>query len=173
MVRQDETVSPVGITVRDAVAGDEAALLDIVEPVVRAGQTYAIEPDLPRSGIRRWWIGAEHRVRVAEAGGRLVGTYYLMANQRGPGGHVANCGYMTAADQQGRGVARSMCLDSLDLARALGFRAMQFNLVVTTNTRAVQLWRSLGFDTVGRIPEAFQHPTAGLVDALVMHRSLL
>jgi ribosomal protein S18 acetylase RimI-like enzyme len=91
---------------------------------------------------------------------------------KGGGVHVANCGYMTAQHATGRGVARAMCVHSLDIARQRGFRAMQFNFVVSTNERAVRLWTSLGFETVGRLPAAFLHPLLGYVDALVMYRAL-
>jgi ribosomal protein S18 acetylase RimI-like enzyme len=96
----------------------------------------------------------------------------MRANQQGGGSHVANCGYMTALEASGRGVARAMCAHSLEHARARGFRAMQFNFVVASNARAVALWQSLGFEIVGRLPEAFAHPQLGLVDALVMYRKL-
>jgi RimJ/RimL family protein N-acetyltransferase len=109
---------------------------------------------------------------VAEDGGHIVGTYYLRANNRGGGAHVANCGYMTAQAATGRGVARAMCEDSLRYARERGFSAMQFNFVIASNQRAVRLWQACGFAISGRLPEAFQHPRLGLVDALVMVRRL-
>ena len=102
----------------------------------------------------------------------VLGTYFLKANQQGGGAHVANCGYVTAAAAQGRGIARAMCLHSLERAKERGFRAIQFNFVVSTNERAVKLWTSLGFEIVGRLPRAFQHPERGFVDALVMYRHL-
>ena len=102
----------------------------------------------------------------------MLGTYYLRPNQAGGGSHVCNCGYMTAPNATGRGVARQMCEHSLQYARLFGYRAMQFNFVVSTNERAVSLWRSLGFEIAGRLPLAFRHPVQGYVDALVMFRSL-
>jgi ribosomal protein S18 acetylase RimI-like enzyme len=102
-----------------------------------------------------------------------VGTYFLQANQQGGGSHVANCGYITVPWATGRGVARSMCAHSLERARERGFTAMQFNFVVSTNERALALWQHFGFEIVGRLPGAFQHPIKGFVDALVMYRSLL
>jgi len=167
-----DAAAGLGIVVRPARPRDADLVLDIVEPAVRAGDTYAVDPALSRAGIGEWWFGADHEVRVAEIDGRIVGTYYLMANQRGPGSHVANCGYITAADSRGRGVARAMCADSLRIARQRGFLAMQFNLVVASNETAVRLWHTLGFDTVGRIPQGFRLPSGELVDALVMHRRL-
>ncbi len=105
-------------------------------------------------------------------GGEIVGTYYLRANNKGGGAHVANCGYMVAAAATGRGVARAMCVDSLERARARGFTAMQFNFVIASNERAVRLWQACGFAIVGRLPGAFRHPRLGAVDAYVMHRTL-
>src|SRR5262245_23541291 len=119
-----------------------------------------------------YWMGSDRETFVAEEEGRLVGTYYLRPNQLGGGAHVANCGYITASDAFGRGVGRRMCEHSLQHARDRGFRAMQFNFVVSTNTRAIGLWQHLGFDTVGRLPLAFSHPSHGYVDALVMFRTL-
>jgi Acetyltransferases len=159
--------------VRPATDADREALLAIVAPVLRAGETYAIATDLDDEGVLSYWLEPRHEVFVAEDGGAVLGTYYLMPNQGGNGGHVANCGYMTAAAAQGRGVARAMCLHSLERAKERGFRAMQFNHVVSTNTRAVALWQSLGFQIVGTLPGAFRHPVHGYVDSYVMFRSLL
>jgi GNAT superfamily N-acetyltransferase len=116
-----------------------------------------------------YWMGSDRLSFVAEADGRIVGTYYLRANQAGGGDHVANCGYMTDPAATGHGVARRMAEHSLDLARSRGFRAMQFNFVVSTNERAVRLWQSR---IVGRLPLAFRHPLLGYVDAFVMFRAL-
>ncbi|MGH7193487.1 MAG: GNAT family N-acetyltransferase, partial [Candidatus Saccharimonadales bacterium] len=113
-----------------------------------------------------------HTVFVAEDEGRIVGTYYLRANNRGGGDHVANCGYMTAQNLFGRGVARAMCAHSLDEARACGFTAMQFNFVIASNARAVKLWQACGFNIVGTLPAAYRHPKLGAVDAHVMLRNL-
>jgi ribosomal protein S18 acetylase RimI-like enzyme len=111
-------------------------------------------------------------VFVAESNGEVLGTYYMRANQSGGGSHVANCGYMTAPWSSGRGIARAMCVHSLEHARARGYRAMQFNFVVSTNERAVRLWEDLGFQIAGRLPQAFRHPRHGYVDALIMYRTL-
>ncbi len=119
-----------------------------------------------------YWTGPDRETFVAEEEGRLLGTYYLRANQLGGGAHVANCGYVTARGATGRGVARRMCEHSLQSARERGFKAMQFNLVVGTNERAIRLWQSLGFQTLGRLPLAFLHPRFGYTDALVMFRTL-
>jgi GNAT superfamily N-acetyltransferase len=160
------------LIIRAATDDDRAAVLAIVKPVLAAGETYAIARDLDDAGVLAYWFGPTHEVFVAEADGSILGTYYLMPNQAGGGAHVANCGYMTAPAAQGKGVARAMCLHSLDRARQRGFRAMQFNHVVSTNTRAVSLWHTLGFATVGTLPGAFHHPVHGYVDSYVMYRSL-
>ncbi|WP_309089419.1 N-acetyltransferase [Phenylobacterium sp.] len=158
--------------IRTAEPKDHDAVWAILEPVIRAGETYTLDPGLSREAALAYWFSPGHRVFVAEEDGQVLGTYYMRANQAGGGSHVANCGYMTAGAAQGRGLARAMCEHSLQAAREAGFRAMQFNFVVSTNERAVRLWKSLGFEEVGRLPEAFRHPQLGYVDALVMFRRL-
>lgn len=145
----------------------------ILEPTIRAGETYTLPRDMTREDALDYWFAPRHEVFLAEHDTTIVGTYFLQSNQQGGGAHVANCGYVTAPWATGRGVARAMCAHSLDRARERGFRAMQFNFVVSTNQRAIALWQSFGFEIVGRLPGAFQHPTAGFVDALVMYRSLV
>lgn len=158
--------------IRLAQAADHAAIWRILEPVIRAGETYALPRDMNEARALAYWTGPDRETFVAEDGGRIVGTYYLRANQPAGGAHVANCGYVTAGDHQGKGVARAVCEHSLARARERGFRAMQFNLVVSSNVRAVRLWESLGFETAGRLPLAFLHPRRGYIDALVMYRAL-
>lgn len=158
--------------IRPAGPDDAAAIWQIIEPVIRAGETYALPRDLSQAEALAYWLAADRDGFVAEEAGQLLGSYYLRANQSGGGSHVANCGYMTARAATGRGVARAMCLHSLEHARARGFRAMQFNFVVGTNERAVRLWQSLGFAIVGTLPGAFNHPRLGDVDAYVMYRRL-
>ena len=160
------------LVIRPAVAGDAPAIAGIILPVIRAGETYTLDPAMNEAEALGYWLAPDKTSFVAENEAGVVGTYYLRANQAGGGAHVANCGYMTRANAGGRGIASAMCAHSLDQARALGFRAMQFNFVVSTNTGAVRLWQRLGFATVGRLPGAFHHPQHGDVDALVMHRVL-
>jgi ribosomal protein S18 acetylase RimI-like enzyme len=161
-----------GMCIRSATRRDDDAIWQIVKPVLRAGETYTLPAEMSREDALAYWFSPRHDVFVAEKDGLVLGTYYLRANQKGGGAHVANCGYMTAQHATGRGIARAMCVHSLDIARQHGFRAMQFNFVVSTNERAVRLWASLGFETVGRLPAAFLHPARGYVDALVMYRAL-
>jgi L-amino acid N-acyltransferase YncA len=160
------------MVIRPAEARDGDAIWEIMKPILRAGETYTLPRDMDKQAALAYWQSAEHEVFVAEENGGIVGTYFLQANQQGGGGHVANCGYMTAVSATGRGMARAMCTHSLDRARARGFRAMQFNFVVSTKERAVRLWEGLEFEIVGRLPKAFLHPTLGYVDAYVMYRDL-
>jgi ribosomal protein S18 acetylase RimI-like enzyme len=158
--------------IRPALPTDDDAIWRILEPVFRTGETYPIPRDVSRDGALAYWRSAGNEVLVAADRGAVVGTYYLRANNKGGGTHVANCGYVVAAEASGRGVARAMCLDSLERARARGFAAMQFNFVIASNERAVRLWQACGFEIVGRLPAAFRHPRLGAVDAYVMYRAL-
>lgn len=158
--------------IRQSEARDDDAIWRILEPTFRAGETYPIPRDIAREDALAYWHSPAHTVFVAEDAGTTVGTYYLRANNRGGGAHVANCGYVVAPEAFGRGVAQAMCLHSLDQARQRGFAAMQFNFVIASNERAVQLWQRMGFAIAGRMPDAFEHPRLGLVDAYIMLRSL-
>ena len=158
---------------RASLPTDADSVWAILEPTIRAGETYTLPRDMAREDALDYWFAPGHEVFVAEENSILVGTYFLQSNQQGGGSHVANCGYVTAPWATSRGVARAMCAHSLDRARQRGFTAMQFNFVVSANERAVALWQAFGFEIVGRLPGAFHHPTMGYVDALVMYRSLL
>lgn len=158
--------------IRPARPEDAPAIWSIIGPTIRAGETYALDRRLSESDALAYWLGADRETFVAEADGTILGTYYIRPNQAGGGGHVSNCGYMTAAAATGQGVAGRMCEHSLTHARSRGCTAMQFNFVISTNDRAVRLWQKLGFAIVGRLPLAFAHPTEGYVDALVMFRKL-
>lgn len=158
--------------IRRALAADDDAIWSILEPVIRAGETYALDRAMSRADALAYWTGGDHEAFVAEDGDRVVGTYFLRPNQAGGGNHVCNCGYVTAPDSAGKGVARVMHGHSLQRARERGFRAVQFNFVISSNERAVRLWQSLGYETVGRLPAAFLSPSKGYVDALVMYRTL-
>ena len=160
------------MVIRPAANRDSNAIWAIMEPIIRAGETYALPRNMDKAGALAYWLSDEREVFVTEDNGDIVGTYCLQANQKGGGAHVANCGYMTAVRATGRGVARAMCAHSLDRARERGFRAMQFNFVISTNQRAVRLWQSFGFEIVGRLSDAFLHPTEGYVDAYIMYRHL-
>jgi L-amino acid N-acyltransferase YncA len=158
--------------IRPATLADTPAILAIIAPVIRAGETYALDPAMSEAAMADYWLGADRATFVAEDGGLVLGTYYLRANQAGGGAHVANCGYMVDAAARGKGAARAMAAHSFDAAREAGFAAMQFNFVVSSNKAAVHLWQDMGFGIVGRLPRAFDHPREGRVDALVMFREL-
>ena len=151
---------------------DDDGLWAILEPVVREGLTYPVATDATREEIFAYWFAPDKQVWVAEDADGIVGTYYLKPNSTGPASHVANAGYMVLPAARGRGIARAMAMDSFARAKADGYRAMQFNLVIATNAAALHLWRSVGMEDVGRLREAFRLPDGTFVDALVMYRLL-
>ncbi len=158
------------MNIRPAVPADDDAIWAMLEPVFRAGETYCIPRDIGRDDALSYWSGTPHKVFLIEEAGRALGTYFLTPNQKGGGGHVCNCGFVTSGAAEGRGVARAMLSHALEAAESDGYRAMQFNFVVATNERAIAVWRDFGFDIVGRLPGAFLSPSHGYVDALVMYR---
>jgi len=160
------------VTIRPATPADDDAIWAILKPAIEAGETFTAERDGGREGAFAYWRAPGAVNFVAEIDGKVVGTSYLKPNQKGGGAHVCNAGYCTAPEARGKGVARALLSHSLAEAKQRGFRAMQYNFVVSTNTRAVDTWSRAGFETVGRLPGAFLHPTAGYVDALVMFRPL-
>lgn len=159
-------------SIRPATPADHDAIWSIMEPVIREGASYPLDPALDRAGAFQYWFAADKQVFVAETDGAVLGTYYIKPNSTGLADHVANAGYMTHTAARGRGIAKAMAADSFARARAQGFRAMQFNLVIATNEVALRLWQKLGLQVVGRLPEAFRHKERGYVDALVMYRML-
>ena len=145
----------------------------MMKPVFAAGDTVTYAPDITEAEAFAAWIKAAEATFVAKDDrGNIVGSYYLRANQPGLGSHVANAGYVVSPDARKRGIAAQLCEHSQEEAKRRGFRAMQFNIVVSTNEGAVRLWEKLGFQVVGRVPEAFQHKQLGYVDALVMWKKL-
>jgi len=150
------------------------AVWAILEPAFRSGETYVYPTDISEEEAHRSWIEIPAATFIAvDETGAVVGTYYLKPNQPGLGDHICNCGYVVSEATQGRGIASKMCAHSQEEAIRQGFRAMQFNLVVSTNTRAVGLWQKLGFRIIGTIPEAYRHARLGFVDAHVMHKALV
>jgi L-amino acid N-acyltransferase YncA len=170
-VRFVAAVSPV-FRIRSATDADFEAMWSIFHDIVATGDTYSFAPDTPRADAWAYWVGPGVASYVVEAEGRIVGMYKIVPNQPGLGSHVANASFMVARSYSGKGAGRRMGLHCLREARRSGFRAMQFNFVVSTNTAAVALWQSLGFAIVGTLPAAFRHQELGFVDAYVMFRSL-
>ncbi|UOA06982.1 GNAT family N-acetyltransferase [Methylobacter sp. S3L5C] len=145
----------------------------LLQTTFSSGDTYAFSPDSSESEIHKAWVETAAATYVScTKDGRLLGTYIIKANQPGLGSHVCNCGYIVAPEAQRQGVASAMCEHSQREAVSMGFIAMQFNLVVSTNERAVRLWKRLGFHVVGTLPRAFHHQSLGFVDALVMYKKL-
>jgi|TARA_Y100001951_G_scaffold60255_1_gene47938 RimJ/RimL family protein N-acetyltransferase len=165
-------VSDAELRIRPLEAADFDQVWPIIRDVVQAQETYAFDPDMDRETAWKTWVELPRATFVVEQDGQILGTYYIKANAAGPGDHVCNCGYMTAAAARGKGVASAMCRHSLQVGRELGFSAMQFNSVVASNTVAVALWQKLGFAIVGTLPKAYRHARLGLVDCHVMFRSL-
>lgn len=160
------------LTIRRAEISDLDDIWAIMEPIVRGGDTYALPTDMSRQDGLEYWLGPTKHTYVAIDQGEILGTYKLMPNQLGPGAHVANGSYMTHKNAREKGIARAMCAHSLVEAKNIGYAAIQFNFVVANNTAAIGLWTSMGFETIGRLPDAFDHPSDGLVDALVMFKTL-
>jgi L-amino acid N-acyltransferase YncA len=158
--------------IREATGEDFEQIWPFFREIVAAGETYAYPRDITQEEARKIWIDAPRKTFVVEEGGRILGSYIIRTNALGPGDHVCNCGYMVSSAARGGGLATAMCEHSQGVARALGYKAMQFNFVVSSNEGAVRLWSKLGFATVGRVPRAFHHHTKGYVDALVMYKWL-
>ncbi|MGB1544619.1 MAG: GNAT family N-acetyltransferase [Spongiibacter marinus] len=158
--------------IRDAKDSDWDQIWPFFQDIAQAAETYAYEPDIDKHAAQNLWMQLPRRTFVAEEDGVVLGSYYIKTNQAGPGNHVCNCGYMVSSAARGRGLATAMCEHSQRLALELGYKAMQFNFVASSNEGAVRLWRKLGFDIVGRIPNAFNHPKQGYVDAFVMYKWL-
>jgi ribosomal protein S18 acetylase RimI-like enzyme len=160
------------LEIREIGADEFDRVWPIFHAVVAGGDTYSYPPDMTFERARELWTTAPARCFVAASAGTALGCYVLKPNQPGLGDHVANAGYMVAADARGHGLASRMCEHSLDIARAAGFLAMQFNYVVSSNEAAVKLWQKHGFRIIGTVPQAFRHSRLGLVDVHVMHRFL-
>lgn len=160
------------IKITPATSADEERIWALLQPVFRAGDTYAVDPLIDRDAAIAYWMEADKTAFILRIEGQAVGTYYIRPNQPGGGAHICNCGFITAPSARGNGVARRMLDHALIEAKQQGYRAMQFNFVLASNQRALAIWQRNGFATIGRIPQAFLHPKQGYVDALILHRSL-
>lgn len=160
------------ITIRPATPADFDQIWPLLRDVFRAGDTYAVDPDISQDAAYHYWMTQAVATFVADGPEGVVGTYYIKTNQPGGGAHVCNCGYIVGPAARGQGLAARLCEHSQSEAARLGYRAMQFNFVLASNRGAVRLWHRLGFETVGTIPDAFAHPKLGFVDAYVMYRRL-
>jgi L-amino acid N-acyltransferase YncA len=160
------------MNIREATKKDFDKIWPIFHEIVAAGESYAYVRDTTKEQAEKIWIETPRKTYVMEENGNILGTYYIKTNQLGPGDHVCNCGYMVSSKARGRGVATAMCEHSQKVAKELGYKAMQFNFVASSNEGAVRLWTKLGFETVGRLPKAFNHPSKAYIDALVMYKWL-
>ena len=152
---------------------DWAATWRIIEPVFRAGETYAFSPEITEDEAHEIWVEIPSATFVAvDKTDSVVGTYYIKPNRPALGAHVCNCGYIVSENSRGKGIASAMCEHSQKEAVALGFHSMQYNLVVSTNEGAVRLWKRHGFEVIGTLPGAFRHSRFGFVDAFVMYKQL-
>jgi len=160
--------------IRQMMDADWPEVWAMMQPVIRAGETYPYARDMTAAGAHKMWLDIPEASYVAaDELGKLLGTYYIKPNQPTLGAHVANCGYIVAENARGRGVASRMCEHSQAEALRLGYRAMQYNLVVKTNEASVYLWKKMGFTIVGTLPGAFHHPAHGYVDAFILYKELV
>ena len=160
------------IEIRKAVPADSEQLWDIIRRVISTGDTYAFSPDTPKEAMLAYWCGPDKHTYVALLDGAVAGTLMMKDNQPGLGSHIANAGYMTSPGFFGKGIGKAMGEFSIHEAKRLGYLAMQFNIVVKSNERAVALWQKLGFQIIGEIPDAFNHRVNGLTNALIMYRKV-
>jgi ribosomal protein S18 acetylase RimI-like enzyme len=159
--------------IREATPDDYPLIWPLLREVFRRGDTYAVPSTINEEEARRLWMEAPLRTYVAEDDGDILGTYKLSHNSAGGGDHVCNCGYIVSPRAQGNGLATAMCEHSQKMALELGFKAMQYNMVVSTNESAVRLWQKLGFEIVGTLPRGFNHPQEGYVDGHIMYKWLV
>jgi len=158
--------------IREATINDTDGIWGIFEAVIKTGDTFAFAPDTPKAEMQKLWFPPGAKTFVAEDDGKIAGSYFIKPNQPGLGSHIANCGYMVDPKERGKGIAGQMCAHSIQVAKELGYKALQYNLVVSTNVKAVKLWERSGFKIIGTIPGGFHHNTLGYVDAYIMFREV-
>lgn len=160
------------VEIRPATEADKPAVWQIIKAVIAGGDTYTFAPDTPEAEMIAFWFSPEKHVYVAELDDQIVGTYWLKPNQPGLGDHVGNGGYMVLPDAKGKGIGKLMAEHSIEEARRIGYYSIQFNFVVKSNLAAVNLWKSVGFEVIGEIPDAIRHAKLGLTNAYIMYRKL-
>jgi ribosomal protein S18 acetylase RimI-like enzyme len=151
---------------------DQDQVWEIIKYVISGGDSFTYDPGTPREEVLTDWTSPEKHTFVAVAGDKVLATFYIKPNQTGLGSHVANGSYMVSPDARRTGIGRMIGQFSIEEAQRLGFSAMQFNFVVKSNEKAVNLWKSLGFLIIGEIPEAYRHAEHGLTNAYIMYRKL-
>lgn len=160
------------LAIRKAMVSDTDAIWNIIRAVIAGGDTYVFDPGSTKAKMLNYWLGADKHCFVALEDAGIVGTFIIKQNQPDLGSHVANASYMTSPNHTGQGIGKAMALFSIEEAKRLGFLSIQFNLVVKSNERAIGLWRKLGFQIVGEIPDAFNHRQLGLTNAYIMWRAI-
>jgi GNAT superfamily N-acetyltransferase len=160
------------IHIRKSNSTDANEIWEILKSIIHEGDSLAYSPQSTKEQMLGYWFDKNKHTYTALLDGKIVGTFFIQDNQPGLGSHVANAGYATSPKAYGQGIGKQMGIFSLEEARKLGYKAMQFNIVVKTNERAVKLWQDLGFKIIGEIPEAFQHRSLGLVNAYIMYQKL-
>jgi ribosomal protein S18 acetylase RimI-like enzyme len=160
------------IEIRKANVEDKDQIWEIIKEVISKGDTYTFDPNTPKATMLNYWYGPDRYTYVATDKGKIVGTFMIRDNQPGLGAHIANGAYMVSEVAAGKGIGKKMGQFSLAEAKRLGYMAMQFNIVIKSNTRAVNLWQNLGFKIIGEIPDAFNHTENGMTNAYVMYRKL-
>jgi len=158
--------------IRKATPADNDAIWEIIKDVIATGDTYVFDPTSSREKMLAYWCAPHAHTYMACIDGKPVGTFIIRDNQPDLGSHIANAGYMVSPLAAGRGIGKTMAAFSLEEAKRLGYSAMQFNIVVKSNERAVKLWQHMGFAIIGEIPDAFNHRVLGLTNAYIMYRKL-
>ncbi len=161
------------MNIREATESDFEGIWLFFQPIVSKGETYSFPRNSTKEEGLELWIRRPRKTFVFVENGEILGSYYILTNKLGAGSHVCNCGYMVSPQARGKGIATSLCKHSQKTALELGYKAMQFNFVTSSNEGAIRLWIKLGYDIVGRLPKAFNHPAKGFIDALVMYKWLV
>ncbi|MDO6470117.1 GNAT family N-acetyltransferase [Maribacter sp. 1_MG-2023] len=160
------------MNIRKATEADYNKVWEIFSKVIETGDTYVFNPNTPKSDLKKHWFADYMKTYVIEENGEILGTYIIKPNQIDLGSHIANCSYMVNPNSQGKGIGKKLCEHSLKIARENNFEGIQFNIVVSTNKGAVELWRKYGFEIIGTTPKGFKHSELGLVDTYIMYKNL-
>lgn len=160
------------MNIRKAIEDDYDQVWSIFHEVIQTEDTYVFSPNTPKEDLGKHWFASYMDTYVYEENGVILGTYILKPNQIDGGSHIANASYMVHPNAQGKGIGKALCKHSIEKAKESNYHAIQFNLVVSTNTAAVNLWKSFGFSIIGTIPKGFKHKRLGLVDAYIMYLEL-
>ena len=152
---------------------DYDKIWEIFWKVIQTGDTYVFDPNTPQDMLgKHWFADYMHTFVAVDEDDAIVGTYIIKPNHVDLGSHIANCGYMVHPNYQGKGIGRLLCEHSIDFAKQKGYLGIQFNIVVSTNTNAVNLWKKFGFEIIGTTPKGFRHKELGLVDTYIMFKNL-